>query len=89
MTVRCKFRCQSKREYEGWAGSTAPKSRLYDYAFVAVTGGSDENNRFFAYTPQGTLNVCSVHSGQFVVGAEYYLDIITTPTKADEVVASV
>jgi hypothetical protein len=76
MTVRCKFVCQSKREYIGWGGEN---KTLYDYQFSAVTGPSHENKEFWKWTPSGTLNVSTVSDGQFETGKEYYLDI----TRAD------
>lgn len=74
-TVRCKFICQSKREYRGWAGQ-GHDAPLYDYEFTAVTDGkSEENKMFFAFTPSGRLNVSTVTDGQFQVGKPYYLDL--------------
>lgn len=72
--VRCKFRCDSKREFVGYppGGKT-----LYDYQFSAVMGNSsdtDENKKFWKYTPSGQVNVTTVTDGTFEVGREYYLD---------------
>lgn len=74
--VRCKFKCTSKREYEGWRrnneGVAAP---LYEYEFTPVSGGSPENDAFFAATPTGLLKVSTVTDGSFQVGQAYYLDL--------------
>jgi hypothetical protein len=69
--TRCKFVCTSKREYQGWGGH----ARLYEYEFNAVTGGSDDNQKFFAATPAGSLKVSTVTDGTFEVGKEYFLDL--------------
>lgn len=73
MTTRCKFICQSKREYLGWGGNPVPS--FYEYEFSVVTSGSDENKAFFASTPTGSLKVSVVRDGTFQVGQAYYLDI--------------
>ena len=69
-SVRCKFVCDSKREFSQLQGKI-----YYDYQFHAVYTGSEENNRFFAFTPGGQLNVSTVLDGSFAVGKEYYLDL--------------
>lgn len=69
--VRCKFECITKTERKGW-GDTA---KVYEYEFMAVTSGSDENKAFFAATPSGSLKVGCVRDDQFEIGKQYYLDI--------------
>ena len=71
-TVRCKFTCQSKKQYVGWGTNKT----LYEYEFTAVTTGSDENKAFFAATPSGSLKVSTVTDDRFIVGAEYYIDLV-------------
>lgn len=71
--VRCKFKCVSKTERQHW--NHAKGGKLFDYAFDAVTDGSEENRAFFEATPNGALRVGSVVDGSFEVGAEYYLDL--------------
>lgn len=75
MTVRCKFKCISKREY------TSMGQKLFDYQFGAVMDGSDENKRFWKWTPTGTLGVSTVTDGQFEVDREYYLDLVPADGK--------
>lgn len=73
-TVRCKFKCLSKREFQDYANQAV----CYDYKFCAVIGSanaSDENKKFWKYTPSGELNVTTVMDGTFEVGKEYYLDL--------------
>lgn len=80
--VRCKFRCVSRREYVGWGGTRDNPPMFYEYVFTVVTGGSPENEQFFASTPSGSVNISAVRSDIFVVGQEYYLDF--TPTLVAE-----
>lgn len=75
MTVRCKFKCVSKREYSSMS------KKLFDYQFTAVMNGSDENKAFWEWTPAGTLSVSSVTDGQFEIEQEYYLDLIPAVVK--------
>lgn len=82
-TVRCKFRCNSvsKRLDYGYQKPTEPKF-LFNYEFSAVTDGSEENKRFFAYTPSGSLNVGALREDLFEPGKEYYIDITPAPVPA-------
>lgn len=68
--VRCKFTCGSKREFKQYNNEFA-----YDYEFNAVVGNSEENKKFWKYTPSGKLNVVTVSNNQFEVGKEYFLDL--------------
>lgn len=72
MATRCKFCCQSKREYQHW---NTNKPNLYEYEFMPVTGGSEENKQFFEATPTGSLKVSTVRDGSFEVGKSYYIDM--------------
>lgn len=67
--TRCKFICNSKREYK--TGDIV----AFDYAFSAVYGDSPDNKEFWHYTPAGQLNVSVVKDGTFEVGKSYFLDI--------------
>lgn len=69
--VRCKFVCASKREYTGWGAHR----RLFEYEFHVVVGGSEDNSKFFAATPAGSLKVSTVTDGSFEVGKEYHVDL--------------
>lgn len=68
-TVVAKFECTSRRQYRGWAGHDF----FYEYEFMAVTGGSPENDSFFASTPSGNVKVAAVRDDLFVPGKQYYL----------------
>ena len=79
MTVRAKFQCVSKEQFQGgvWdeTHSNYQPGFLYGYKFQAVTRGTDEeNNKFFASTPTGNLTIQAVRDDLFVPGQEYYLD---------------
>ena len=65
--VRAKFRVESKTE--------TTSGICIDLS--VVTGDSDENKKFFKWTPYGTLKMGTLNdeaSAQFVVGKEYYID---------------
>lgn len=83
MATRCKFRCVSVTQREGsvWGedGKGCKLGIVHDASFVAVTGGSEENQKFFASTPSGNLNVATVRENQFQVGKYYYLTIEEAP----------
>jgi hypothetical protein len=68
MAVRAKFRVTSITSYEG--GSTAVK-------LVPVVSGSEENKRFYKYTPGGHIELSTINeeaAAQFAVGKEFYID---------------
>ncbi len=71
--IRCKFKCTEKYEREGW-GPNGPR-KLYGFKFSPVSGGTEENEKFFAATPAGSFEVGTVILDAFEVGKEYYLDI--------------
>jgi hypothetical protein len=48
---------------------------VYDYKFNVVSSGSDENRKFFASTPTGTMQFSSVRDDLFEIGKEYYSDL--------------
>ena len=65
--VRAKFKCVSKLITEH--GATVKLD--------AVTTGSRENDRFFKYTPSGSVEMGVVEesaAGLFVPGKEYHVD---------------
>jgi hypothetical protein len=45
--------------------------------FMAVTDGSEENKRFFKFTPSGTIKLATVNkeaAAQLIPGKQYYVD---------------
>jgi hypothetical protein len=50
---------------------------VYNYRFQAVTGGpgaDEEDKKFFASTPSGTIELQAVRDDLFEINEEYYLD---------------
>jgi hypothetical protein len=81
MTIRAKFYCVSRTEtlspnynYETKENETR---RTYSVRFHPVTGGSEENKRFYASTPGGSIEMHGLTEAvglQFELSKEYYLD---------------
>jgi hypothetical protein len=70
MEVIAKFRCELN-EAKSKAEGGGSRIRL-----SAVTGGSAENESFFRYTPNATVDLQTVNEDaakQFEVGKEYYV----------------
>ena len=65
MTARCKVTCTAVTQ--DVAG--------YNYQFNFVTSGSDENEKFFKYTPCGKFEFGCTEERKFEPGKEYYVDI--------------
>lgn len=73
MTVRAKFVVQSITRQKGWGGH----AEVQTIKLSPVTGGSDEDKKFFAATPSGSceLGVVVPEAGNyFELGQTYYLD---------------
>ncbi len=73
--IRCKFQCTEVSKRIGWSGHAF----LHAAKFTAVTNGSPENEKFFASTPGGSLEVDTVAVDVFEPGKEYFLDITEAP----------
>ncbi len=63
--VRCKFRCTQIE--------TTPDG--YFAKFIAVSGDSEENKKYWKATPSGDLQLNYLNEMPFETGKEYYLDI--------------
>ena len=69
--VRAKFTCIQVTKYKsGWGDYPFH----FNYKFMAVSSGSEENKAFFAATPSGSVELSALKSDMFEVGKEYYLD---------------
>ena len=73
-TVRAKFYCNTKAQM-----SSSPEPFIDNYKFSAVTSGSDENKKFWKWTPSGMIELSSIRDDIFEVGKEYYLDFTPVP----------
>jgi hypothetical protein len=69
--IRIKMRCVWHGEQLGY-----PDRVLHQVKFSVVTSSSQENEKFFAATPSGTIEFSTLKDMPFVVGAEYYFDIL-------------
>lgn len=77
MTVRSKFRCQKILEQEG-------ATRTFSATFIPVTSGSEENKKFWEWTPCGELRLDGLKSRyNWEVGKEYFIDVtLAVPMEA-------
>ncbi len=76
MTTRCTFTCSGVTKRLSWQQKPDDPPRfLYEAEFTAVSDGSEENKRFFEYTPSGTLKIGVYKDDVFQPGKAYYLDI--------------
>ena len=70
MTVRAKFICTQET-------ISAYRPDEKSFKFNAVAGGSEENKRFYKYTPGGEfeLKIANAEAAAyFKLGKEYYID---------------
>lgn len=75
MNVRAKFIVTEKTESQ-----SGISVKMYP-----VTGGSDENEKFYKYTPAGSIELSTINktaADAFVVGAEFYVDFSPVPVDA-------
>ncbi|HEY1035545.1 MAG TPA: hypothetical protein VGE09_11250 [Pseudoxanthomonas sp.] len=73
MGVRAKFKVESITRQRGWNGN----KEVHTVKLSPVTGGSDENQKFYAATPGGSIDLAVVSEDvgrQFDIGAEFYVD---------------
>jgi hypothetical protein len=71
MTTRCKLHCQEVTKRE--SGDKA-EPFIYDAKFIALADGSEENKKFWKWTPGGSMHLSTVRM-QFEAGNDYYIDI--------------
>lgn len=67
--IRTKFVCQSVVE------TNTNDGLGYEATFTAVYSGSEENEKFFRYTPAGSVSLLVLNKKYFTAGKEYYFDI--------------
>ena len=73
--VRAKFKCSVVSKKVNW-NRTPENPFLYEVVMEPVMGGSEENKKFWKYTPSGSLKMASILSDAFEPGKEYYLDFM-------------
>jgi len=71
--IRAKFTCTQVTKFKsGWGDYPIH----YNFKFQAVSSGSEENKKFFAATPSGSIELSALNADLFEVGKEYYIDFI-------------
>lgn len=81
MAVRAKFKVHSVMKSAGWNG----QKEVHTVKLTAVSGSSDENARFYAATPSGSIELTAVRQdiGElFPIGGEFYVDFMPAPVAA-------
>ncbi len=75
LRVRCKMKVQEVVRTERW---DKPGAEMATIRANVVTGGSDENKRFFASTPGGRMEINAIDDATlpFKPGQEVYVEII-------------
>ena len=77
MNVRAKFKCVEVKKTIGGTYDSRGKyvsGVLHGYRFNVVGGDSEENKKFFASTPSGSIELHSLRDDLFELDKEYYLD---------------
>lgn len=79
MNARAKVKCISKME-QLWGTDDAPQ-RVFTYDFRFAGGHeSEENKKFWAASPSGTLKLTAIKSDLYEIGQWYYLDWSPAPS---------
>jgi hypothetical protein len=84
MTTRAKFKVQSITRTASWSGP----GELHTIELNPVTSGSEENKRFFAATPGGSIKLSVVPASvgeQFAIGQEFYVDFTPASTVEERI----
>lgn len=78
MTVRAKFTVDRIERSKGWNNI----AEVQTIVLSPVTGGSPENETFYAATPSGEIKLATVNAAaakKFDLGAEFYVDFTPAP----------
>lgn len=73
ITTRCKFVCREITKSKHWDKSK--DAFLFVAKFNPVIDGSEENKKFYSYTPSGSLEIGQYSEDIFEVGKEYFIDV--------------
>ncbi|MEZ7524022.1 hypothetical protein [Burkholderia vietnamiensis] len=74
MSVRAKFKVTQTSQREHW---DKQKGQIHEVTLMPVTGGSPENETFYAATPCGQIQLGTINdeaAKHFQLGAEVYVD---------------
>jgi hypothetical protein len=75
MAVRAKFVVNSIERKKHWDRTKGEETQTIK--LTPVVGGSEENKAFYAATPGGHIELCTLNEDagkQFELGKEYYID---------------
>jgi hypothetical protein len=85
-TMRAKFKVHSHTTTLGWNPHTSKNDvPIGTIKLSPVTGGSEENKRFYEATPGGTIELSTVNKASLdalPLGAEVYVDFTPVEPKA-------
>lgn len=79
--IRAKFLCIEKAE-----SGYKPDQTQTKVLMQPVTSDSEENDKFFRYTPAGKIELMTLNAkaaGQFEAGKEYYVDFTSTDADSE------
>ena len=79
MTVRAKFKVDSITTRAHWQKD---KGHIGTVSLMPVTGGSEENAKFYDATPGGKIELGTVNAAalaHFEIGREFYVDFTPVP----------
>ena len=79
MATRCKYSCHEVTKRKHWDKA---KGHIFTAKFSPVMDGSEENKKFYAATPSGSLEVGTYQQDIFEVGKDYFIDISEAPAEA-------
>lgn len=77
MMTRAKFYCTSVLKTIQGVNNEEGKyvqRPVFTYKFQVVSSGSEENKKYFASTPSGSIELSALREDMFEISKEYYLD---------------
>jgi hypothetical protein len=75
MATTAKFTCNKVGKQVGWGGA----KYVYSSELSVVYGDNEENKKFFASTPSGSITLGTIRDDLFEVGKVYYVTFEEAP----------